>query len=78
MTDYSLPFSYIQVITPTLPSPFKVEGLGGGEKWDFLYYEYMALTRVIWKCSKMLKKTRQVLYSILYYDLGDQSFMRRA
>ncbi len=31
---------------PTLPSPFpeggiydKGEGLGGGEKWDFLYYQ---------------------------------------
>jgi len=28
-----------QVITPTLPSPLKGEGLGGGEKWDFLHYQ---------------------------------------
>ena len=37
-------FLYYQVSTPTLPSHFpeggiydKGEGLGGGEKWDFLY-----------------------------------------
>ena len=28
-----------QGTTPTLPSPFKGEGPGGGEKSDFLYYQ---------------------------------------
>ena len=50
VNDFTTTFESDQVTTPTLPSPFpesgicdKREGLGGGEKWDFLYYQ--AITR---------------------------------
>ena len=35
-----------RVSTPTLPSPFKGQGLGGGEKWDFLYTPVRQKTEV--------------------------------
>ncbi len=40
VNDFTTTFESDQVTTPTLPSPFKGEGLGGGEKWDFLYYKF--------------------------------------
>jgi len=63
----SIPFSsfILQVTTRTLPSPFpeggiydKGEGLGGGEKWDFLYYR----VRVV---KKMEQEEQNILSTLL-------------